>query len=162
MNYATNVVIFADIGKKIEGKWFMATFAVGCCVWLREGLEEGGELGVEVTAEGDEQPDHQGDENEQQDERYGRLQRALIDLLDDGFVAIDKALNHLHVLPVGAMEDIDDVADKEGYHAKQHVTQGVVEDGECEGNAFDDLHREIDKRYGTEDRDDVAPTGDET
>jgi len=51
----------------------------------------------------------------------------LVYLLDDCFVTIYKALNHLHVLAIGTMEDIDDVAYEEGDHTKQNITQGIIQ-----------------------------------
>ena len=42
--------------------------------------------------------------------------------LDDCLVAVNETLNHLHVSDVGTMEEVDDVANEEGYHAHQHVT----------------------------------------
>ena len=46
---------------------------------------------------------------------------SLVYLLDDCFIAINESLNHLHILGVGTMEDIDDVAYEERNHAKQHI-----------------------------------------
>ena len=38
----------------------------------------------------------------------------------------NEALNHLHVLDVGSMEEVDNVANEERYHAHQHVAEGIV------------------------------------
>ena len=43
---------------------------------------------------------------------------SLVHLFDNGFVPIHESLNHLHVLGVGTVEDVDDVAYEEWNHAK--------------------------------------------
>jgi hypothetical protein len=48
--------------------------------------------------------------------------------MDYLLVTIHESLNHLHVLGVGTMEDIDNVANEERYHAKQHIPQGIIPD----------------------------------
>ena len=73
---------------------------------------------------------------------------SLIYLFYDCFVTIDKALNHLHVLGVGTMEDVNDVAHEERYHAKQHIPQGIIQYGQCQRQAFDYTGGEIDERHG--------------
>ena len=54
----------------------------------------------------------------------------MVNLFDDGLVAVNEALNHLHVLDVGTMEEVDNVANEERYHAHQHVAEGIVQDGQ--------------------------------
>ena len=51
----------------------------------------------------------------------------MVHLFDDGFIPVNKALNHSHVLFVGTMEDVDNVANEEGNHAQEYITQGIIE-----------------------------------
>ena len=71
----------------------------------------------------------------------------MVHLFDDGLVAVNEALNHLHVLDVGTMEEVDNVANEEWYHAHQYVAEGIVQDGQRQGDALDDSRREIDERH---------------
>ena len=40
-------------------------------------------------------------------------------------------------LCVGTMEDVDNVTDEEGNHAQEHITQGIIEDGQRQRYALD-------------------------
>ena len=84
-----------------------------------------------------------------------------VHLSDDEFVSIYEALNHLHVLDVGAIEEVYNIADKERYHAHQHVAEGIVQYCQCERNTPEDTQREIDERHDAEQRYGITPTGDD-
>ena len=45
---------------------------------------------------------------------------------DDGLVTVNEALNHLQVLDVGPMEEIDNIVNDERNHSHQHVAEGLV------------------------------------
>ena len=76
----------------------------------------------------------------------------LIHLFDNGLVAVNEPLNHLHVLYVGSMEEVNNIANKEWYHTHQYVAEGIVQDGQSQRNALDDSRREIDERHDAEQR----------
>ena len=80
-------------------------------------LNNGCQQRVQIATEGYEQPNQEGNKQEKNEKDNGRLPSPLVHLLDDCFVTINKALNHLHVLGVGTMEDVDDVAYEERDHA---------------------------------------------
>ncbi len=120
-------------------------------------LKSGGHQRIEVAAEADERPYHQGYQEQKDDEDDGRLPGSLVYLSDDGPVAVYEPLNHLHVLDVGTMEEVDDVANEERYHAHQHITESIVQHGQRQRNALDDPRREIDKRHDAEQGDGIAP-----
>ena len=82
---------------------------------------------------------------------------SLVHLSDDGLVAINEALNHLHVLDVGSMEEVDNVANEKRYHAHQYVSKGIVQDGQCQRDALDDSRREIDERHNAEQGNGITP-----
>ena len=82
----------------------------------------------------------------------------MVHLLDDGLVAVNETLNHLHVLDVGPMEEVDNVANEKRYHAHQYVSEGIIQDGQCKRNALDDSRREIDERDDAEQGNGITPT----
>ena len=75
---------------------------------------------------------------------------SLVHLFDDGLVAVNEALDHLHVLDVGTVEEVDNVANEERDHAHQYVSEGIVQDSQCQRDALDDSRREIDERHNAE------------
>ena len=76
-------------------------------------------------------------------------------MFDD--VAVNESLNHLHVLDVGSMEEVDNVANEERYHAHQYVTEGIIQDGQRQRNALDDSRREIDEWHDAEQSNGITP-----
>ena len=113
----------------------------------------------DATEKADERPKHQRNQQKKQQKDDNRLEGTLVHLAYDRFVAIDEALYHGHVPGVGTMENIDDVAHEERYHAKQHVAQGIVEHGQRERNTPDNTQREIDKRHHADQRNGIAQPG---
>ncbi len=52
---------------------------------------------------------------------------------DDGLVTVNEALNHLQVLDVGPMEEIDNIVNEEGYHTHQYVAEALFRTASVKG-----------------------------
>ena len=115
-------------------------------------LEKGCYKWIEETAEGYEQPDDKDDEQQQDNEDDDWLPGSLVHLSDDNLIAI-------HILDVRTMEEVNDITNIEWYHAHQHITQCIINNGQRQGDALDDVQREIDERQHTHQRNDIAPSG---
>lgn len=81
----------------------------------------------------DDEANHEEEEDAENDEDDDAVACLAVDIVDDLLVALDEAADERHVLAVGAVEDVEDVAHIEGYHAQDDVAQGVVHDGQCQG-----------------------------
>ena len=55
------------------------------------------------------------------------------------------------------MEEVDNVANEERYHSHQYVAEGIIQDGQRQGNALDDSRREIDERHDAEQGNGITP-----
>lgn len=86
-------------------------------------------------------PDDDADHGVEQGAEEGEDQEAdaglAVDGVDDFLVALHETADEGHVLTIGTVEDVEDVADVEGYHAEENVAQRVVDDGQGEGKGAD-------------------------
>ena len=91
------------------------------------------EEGEHILGGPDDDAYHQEEQDAEEYEDDNADAGLLVDGVDDFLVAFHEAADEGHVLAVGTVEDVEDVAHIEGYHAEHHVAQGVVHDGQREG-----------------------------
>lgn len=113
--------------------------------------------GQQIAAEGEEQPGKQDDEGHEEHQHGGSLPGLPVDGLDHCLITIHETLDHRHVLHVGTVEHIDDVAHEERYHAQQDIPQGIVQHGQRQRYAPEDMRREIHEGYDAQQCYGIAP-----
>ena len=91
------------------------------------------EEGEHILGGPDDDAYHQEEQGAEEYEDDNADAGLLVDGVDDFLVAFHEAADEGHVLAVGTVEDVEDVTDVEGYHAEDDVAQGVVHDGQRQG-----------------------------
>ena len=91
------------------------------------------EQGEHILGGPDDEAYHEVEEDAEEDEDHDTDAGLAVDGVDDGLIALYEAADEGHVLTVGTVEDVEDVAQVEGYHAEDDVAEGVVHDGQREG-----------------------------
>ena len=99
-------------------------------------------------SEPDESIDDTYDGCNEGNEDEGRLSGFAVDFVYDFLIVVQKTIDECHVSLVGFVEEVNDVADEEGQHAKENIAQRVVEDGQCERYGTQTECREVDVHHG--------------